>query len=211
MSSYFWGKSPSSAKCESQNSEDRPENEPETNVTSGEIGSCVKDDYVKPDSDLKKEVEGIVDDVRDVGEDKDENGEEKVTEKEELSEEEDASDDDDASDDEEEVEEESQGRPRRDYEIDQNKPMWVISADGRPIFYTDSEEKADKILWSAAKRCCRNVPRHEYCSVHLTPRSKKVIDITGSLNFVIMSYDQIIHRLTYRRAPFVTINNGKLD
>ena len=125
MSSYFWGKSPSSAKCESQNSEDRPENEPETNVTSGEIGSCVKDDYVKPDSDLKKEVEGIVDDVRDVGEDKDENGEEKITEKEELSEEEDASDDEDEDEDEEEVENEDevQDHPRRDYKIDQDKPI----------------------------------------------------------------------------------------
>ena len=199
MSSYFWGKASSSAKCESQSSEDVQEKEPESKVTADEISSCVQDDYIKPDNDLEKEVEG----------------EETCPANETGAPKEEESEADDVSSGEEEdseSEKEEERIPRRrEYKIDQSKPMWVISVDGRSLFYTDSEASADKILWSAAKRCCRNVTLEEYSSVHLTPRSKNMIDITGRLNFVLMSYDQIIHRLTYRRAPFVTINNGKLD
>jgi len=223
MSSYFWGKTPSSEKCKTDKQEDDPKQEAETSVKTEELSSCVKDNYVKPDTELQKEVEGEIDTAEqesagNVTEKSDAEAKtsEKTNEKDEESEESEESDeeseeseesDEESESDEGEQEEESKPNViEREYTIDRTKPLWIITADGRPVFYTDTEKQAEKILWSAAKRCCRQVSRYDYSSVHLTPRAKNRIDITGYMNFVIMQYDQTIHSLSYRRAPFASIN-----
>lgn len=212
MSSYFWGKTPSSEKCKTDKQEDDPNQEVETSVKTEELSSCVKDNYVKPDTELQKEVEGEIDTAEQESADNvTEKGDaeaktpEKTNENDEEREESDEESESE-SDEEQEQEESTPNVIEREYTIDRTKPLWIITADGRPVFYTDTEKQAEKILWSAAKRCCRQVSRYDYSSVHLTPRAKNRIDITGYMNFVIMQYDQTIHSLSYRRAPFASIN-----
>ncbi len=217
MSSYFWGKTPSSEKCKTDKQEDDPKQEAETSVKTEELSSCVKDNYVKPDTELQKEVEGEIDtaeqesagNVTERGDAEAKTSEktsEKTNENNDESDESEESEEESESDEEQEQEESTPNVIEREYTIDRTKPLWIITADGRPVFYTDTEKQAEKILWSAAKRCCRQVSRYDYSSVHLTPRAKNRIDITGYLNFVIMQYDQTIHSLSYRRAPFASIN-----
>ena len=91
-----------------------------------------------------------------------------------------------------------------EYKVDKNDVTYVLCANGSPIFFTDNEKEASKVLWSIAKRCRRNVSRDAYCNVYMNPKAKNCIEITGSYNFVLVSYDQVIHRLTYRQARRVT-------
>jgi len=111
--------------------------------------------------------------------------------------------DDDKSSDEDEA---SSGETSSisEYKVDKNDVTYVLCANGSPIFFTDNEKEASKVLWSIAKRCRRNVSRDAYCNVYMNPKAKNCIEITGSYNFVLVSYDQVIHRLTYRQARRVT-------
>ena len=91
MSSYFWGKTPSSEKCKTDKQEDDPNQEVETSVKTEELSSCVKDNYVKPDTELQKEVEGEIDTAEQESADNDiekSNAEAKTSEKSDKSDEE---------------------------------------------------------------------------------------------------------------------------
>ena len=87
------------------------------------------------------------------------------------------------------------------YEIDPNEEdVWVLTVDGKPFYYTKKEVEIESILWASARKLCTNIRLDNDYNVYIHTVSKDTLEIYASQRFFVVTYEQLLHSMSYKRT-----------
>ena len=118
------------------------------------------------------------------------------------------SSEDDASDADKEIceiskspcKEESCEEDYMSFSVDNEKENFVISINGRPYYYTEDEKAATKVMWGLTRTLVTNLNKDLCYNMRITPHGEQRLDICACYKFFVISYENLVHTITYRRA-----------
>ena len=81
----------------------------------------------------------------------------------------------------------------------ENSDLHVISVDGVPKFYVQSDATASQRMWEVTRSLSMTRMSNNY-RTQFVQVSDNELHIIGSYRFFLISYDQVLHRVTYEKV-----------
>ena len=81
-----------------------------------------------------------------------------------------------------------------------DKNIYVISVNGRPLYYNEDLIDARRIMWSVARRITRNLFLTGNYNVRISPETNDELQVFSASKFAIISYERLEHTITCRKS-----------
>jgi hypothetical protein len=85
-------------------------------------------------------------------------------------------------------------------DTDSNKNIYVISVNGRPLYYNDNTLDARRLMWSVARRITQNLFLTGNYNVRISPETDDKLKVFSVSKFAIFSYERLEHTITCKKS-----------
>ena len=85
-------------------------------------------------------------------------------------------------------------------DTDSNKNIYVVSVNGRPLYYNEDLIDARRLMWSVARRITRNLFLTGNYNVRISPETNDKLQVFSASKFAIISYERLEHTITCRKS-----------
>ena len=81
-----------------------------------------------------------------------------------------------------------------------DKNIYVVSVNGRPLYYNKDLIDARRLMWSVARRITRNLFLTGNYNVRISPETNDELQVFSASKFAIISYERLEHTITCRKS-----------
>jgi hypothetical protein len=81
-----------------------------------------------------------------------------------------------------------------------DKSVYVISVNGRPLYYNDNTLDARRLMWSVARRITQNLFLTGNYNVRISPETDDKLKVFSVSKFAIFSYERLEHTITCKKS-----------
>lgn len=119
-----------------------------------------------------------------------------------------ADDNNESADDNNESEDDNNASENEDFDTESvssidtmsDKNIYVVSVNGRPLYYNEDLIDARRLMWSVARRITRNLFLTGNYNVRISPETNDELQVFSASKFAIISYEKLEHTITCRKS-----------
>ena len=95
------------------------------------------------------------------------------------------------------------------YKVNRALETYIVSINTKPIYYNNDPNSAKKLMWGVVKSFVRNLTlNHPEYNVRLAIVSDNKVKIFTSYRFYAISYESLLHTISFNRAVQATPTNA---
>jgi hypothetical protein len=95
------------------------------------------------------------------------------------------------------------------YTVNRTLETYIVSINSKPIYYNHDPNSAKKLMWGVVKSFTRNLMlNHPEYNVRLSIVSDNKVKIFTSYRFYAISYESLLHTISFNRAVQATPTNA---